>query len=106
MKIYFENNEPIPDYSLSYLINGDDSGLTPDDKIIIDQWLNQYQEIANKVNGDVVIACPNEDQPDPYFTWNPAFGLACNCFDLDIVIMISDDCSFHPDWEAFQHDYL
>jgi hypothetical protein len=74
----------LPDYSLPYLINGDSSGLEEEDKTAIDQYMNYYYDIAESYHGSVVI---NPLDMEAYFTWKPAFGLACNVVDTDIIIL-------------------
>jgi len=74
----------LPDYSLSYLINGDNSGLTPDDIATIDRYMDDYYNTALLYQGDVTVSVESEEG---YFTNNPAFGLACNVYDCVIVIL-------------------
>ena len=81
---YAKYSVEMPDYALCYLVNGDDSGIDAADKKTIDAYMAQFEEEANSVNGDLVIA-PSEDEG--YFTHCPAFGLPCNVIDTDIVIL-------------------
>lgn len=90
MKVYAEYDVILPDYSLNYLINGDSSGLLLEDRIIVDNYMQQFYDYAREVGGDVVISLPNFEA-DPYFTWNPAFGLACNVYDVVVSILVSED---------------
>lgn len=76
----------VPGYALSYLVNGDDSGIEPEDKANIDEWYSQFEEEAQEVSGHVIFAITDNDS-DSYFTWNPEFGLACNCYDCTILIV-------------------
>lgn len=81
-----EYNERIPDYALPYLINADDSGLTSQDKTIVDNYMQFFYTQADNNNANVIIGIDNLDS-DPYFTWRPAFGLACNVMDCTILIL-------------------
>ena len=48
----------------SALINGDQSGLSTDDVIALNKWLNYYLE-----PGDSVVST-SDDEPEPYFSWS------------------------------------
>ena len=76
--------EDLPDYSLSYLINGDASGLDDDDIKNIDEFMEYYYNLADQLNGNVVIDVVSEEG---FFTSYPAFGLACNCYESNINIL-------------------
>jgi hypothetical protein len=86
MKIVESTVEKIPEYSLSYLINSDSSGLTQDDITIIDKWLQSYQDLVDHVNGFIEIELIDPDS-ESYFSWYPAFGLACTCYDCNVMII-------------------
>lgn len=85
MNIYDQQDEMIPTYALSYLVNGDDSGLEPEDKKIIDSFMEPWYEEAEDRGGSVVIS-PSEEEP--HFTWNPAFGLACEVVRTTILVLV------------------
>jgi hypothetical protein len=87
MKIVESTVEKIPEYSLSYLINSDSSGITQDDIEIIDKWLKSYQDLADHVNGFIEIELVNSEIAESYFSWYPAFGLACTCYDCNVMIV-------------------
>ena len=80
------DNLKIPDYSLPYLINGDDNGLSDEDRNTIDGYMLQYYELAEENNGHVIIGFEHSDE-EPFFTWNPEFGLACNVMTCTIQIV-------------------
>ena len=81
LNIIAEYNEvKIPSYALCYLINNDSSGLDIDDIKIIDDYMEQFY------NDGFVIIAPCDD--DFYFTWSPAFGLACNVLDCTIIVHV------------------
>ena len=87
MKTYAEYDVRLPDYSLSYLVNADSSGMETEEIQEIDDYMSEFYEEAGKVNGSVVISVPEDES---YFTWNPAFGLACNVYDCKIIILVND----------------
>lgn len=74
----------IPSYSLPYLVNNDDSGLTDKDKSIIAKYMSQINFEAKKCNGQIIIS-PSDDEPS--FTHCPEFGKACDCVECDILIV-------------------
>lgn len=64
-------NEKIPTWALSYLVNGDPTNLTEEDRMMIDEWI---------YDNDVTGVYPESDCE--YFTSYPAFGLpttVCDC---------------------------
>lgn len=74
----------VPDYALSYLVNGDSSGIDDDDKKTIDEWYQQFIDEAQAVSGHIIFDASSEDS---YFTWDPEFGLACECCNCTILIV-------------------
>ena len=74
----------LPDYSLSYLVNGDASGIDDTDIENIDSFMQQFYDEAEELNGHVVIDVISEEGS---FTPYPEFGLACNCYDTNINIL-------------------
>lgn len=66
----------IPVWSLSALINDDDSGLNDDDEQVLNEWLNDITHeslcfrLVDDSNGD--------------FNPAPEFGLPCNTVEIDI----------------------
>ena len=71
-------------YSLSYLINGDSSGIDDDDVKIIDDYMEQFYNEAEQLNGHVVIDVISDEGG---FTHFPEFGLACDCYESKINIL-------------------
>jgi hypothetical protein len=61
--------EHIPEWALSYLINGEDDTLTDEDIETIKKGLESH--------GIKEVFCP-ADEEESSFTWSPMFGLACN----------------------------
>ena len=68
----------IPTWALCYLVNGDSSGLEPEDKKLVDDWVEQTRK-----GGCLDVCCQGSK---PYFTGHPAFGLACDVEDCDVFI--------------------
>jgi len=87
MKTYKRYDVKIPEYALSYLINGDDSGLNTEDIQAIDSYMMTFENESESVNGSIVICSPEENQ-ESYFIASPAFGLACTVQDIHILILI------------------
>ena len=88
MKKLLDDTVDIPDYALSYLINGDASGLDEEDKRNADKFMKHYEDIAEKYNSSVIIA--PEDYNEGSFCSNPAFGLPCNTFECRIIILVDN----------------
>lgn len=84
MQTVLETIEDVPDYALSYLVNGDASGLEGEDQADIDGWFDYFQAIADKRGGHVIIS-PSDEEPS--FTHNPAFGLACDTVPTTVIIL-------------------
>ena len=79
----------IPTWALSYLVNGDDSGLGAKDKKTVDEWVEKTR------NGGRIDICPPPDAI-PHFTWHPAFGLACDVYGCDVVVDMSPRYKQNP----------
>lgn len=69
--------EKIPTWAICAIVNADYSGLEDEDIEILEKWLDTC--------GYDHICCPNEDA-EPYFTPCPAFGLACEVYDVECLI--------------------
>lgn len=73
--------ERIPTYALPYLVNGDATGLTAEDKEIIDEaYRTHCIEVVVPITDSV------EGSPQPYFSSSPMFGKPTEVEDC-IVIM-------------------
>ena len=82
-----QQNASMPSYAMSYLINGDSSGLSFEDKVCIDKWYDSWLEYAESVGGGVVISPTGERE---FFTKYPEFGgLSCDCTECDILVLVS-----------------
>lgn len=71
--------EPIPVWALCYLINGDSTGLTPEDTDTADKWWTE-----NKVQ-NVSPVSEDNGETSPYFSHFPAFGLATDVMDCHVM---------------------
>ena len=87
MKKYIEYDVRMPEYALSYIHNNDSSGCSDIDIKLIDSYMKGFYSQAKEVKGHVVVGIP-EDEQDCYFEPFPAFGYACNVYDLTITILI------------------
>jgi hypothetical protein len=83
MKIETYKNE-IPGYALSYLINGDHSGIDDADIKNTDEFMKEFYDYADEINGHVVVDVIDEEGS---FNAFPAFGLACDTFKCNINIL-------------------
>lgn len=76
--------ENIPVYAMSYIHNNDSSGIVLQTDIkAINNFLKWYDDRAAELGGQVIIGCSEEEGN---FTHHPAFGLACNCVETEILI--------------------
>lgn len=64
-----------PSYWASYFVNGDASGLTPEEKAKADAWLEREQ---------VAVVCL--DDGEPWFTWSyRLYAPECDCGGGEVV---------------------
>lgn len=73
--------EPIPVWAMCYLINGDLDSITDEEKTIIDEWWSRNNVVT------VSPATDDEGSSHPYFTYYPAFGLASDVIDCNVMMM-------------------
>lgn len=73
----------VPNWALSYLVNGDSSGLTVEDVEMVDRWFAPFVKEAGDCKG-IANFSPGEDAG---FAAHPAFGLACDCSHAVIQIL-------------------
>lgn len=66
----------VPEWALPAIINGDTSGLSDEDEQLITQW-----EMRLGATGPLVYDIADEESQ---FTSRPAFGLACNCYNVRV----------------------
>lgn len=94
MKTLGEFKEDVPDWALSYIHNGDASGLEDGEQKMVDEWMAYYQAKAEAVGGHLIFSSVNDEDGDPVtneFNSNPAFGLACGTETTLISILGDDD---------------
>ena len=68
-----------PTWALSYLINGDASGLTDEDIEQVDEWCEDMRDDT----GDGYIVYDASDE-HPSFNPYPCFGLPCDCITMTV----------------------
>ena len=92
MKIidYIEDN--CPDYALSYLVNGDASGIE-DEEENCDEWLKCLTDKMARDYPGLSTDLVFDDNAEPSFYRHPAFGLACNCVPCAFVVWAENE---HP----------
>lgn len=67
--------------AICYLLYGDWSGMTEEDKAIADEWWTKNNVVT------VSPATDEEGNSHPYFTHFPAFGLASDVIDCNVMTM-------------------
>ena len=72
VKFYTEKN--VPEWAVGYIVNGDEAPNL--DTEMINEWLSIHAKDGY---------FPASVGEESYFSWNPQFGLACTCVDLDFV---------------------
>jgi hypothetical protein len=78
-----QQNARIPSWALSYLVNGDSSGISVGDMNTVNRWLEHWTEYAERVSGILNINPVSEFE---FFTRYPEFGLPCHCTECDITV--------------------
>lgn len=68
--------EKIPDWAVNYLVNSDDSNLTPEDKKMVDDYVERLLKERH-----LRLICPI-DGTESEFEPHPAFGLASGTVDF------------------------
>ena len=86
MNIAYKESINIPDYAICYLVNGDSSGLNEEEIILIDTWINVYYAKAEELYGHLNIVQLNDDDSGSFDSF-PPFGLACNTFECELIIL-------------------
>lgn len=71
----------LPEWSLPYLINGDETGLMEGEIQLIQGWWSGLTVVYPE--GSIILNPSGEH----YFTRYPIFGLACECVDCDVLIV-------------------
>jgi hypothetical protein len=68
----------------SYLINGDASGLMPEEKELCDAWL--ARELGS---GEDIVSCEDES----HFSWNYGLYTGADCAGGDLLEYMVIDCA-------------
>jgi len=84
METVAEYSEDVPNWALSYIVNGDASGLESDETAMVDEWMAFFSEKAKELGGNVVYSTTDESDD---FCSTPAFGLACDTTKTDVLIL-------------------
>lgn len=84
MQTVAEYSEDVPNWALSYIINGDASGLESDEVAMVDEWMEFFSDKAKELGGNVVYST-TDDTND--FCSHPAFGLGCDTTKTDVLIL-------------------
>lgn len=78
-------NLDVPAWALPLLVNGNYSGLSDRDVVSADKWIQDFEKQARRVGARAEFVARGEDE---YFTHHPAFGLACNCVEGEILFLV------------------
>lgn len=71
----------LPEWSLSYLINSDGSGLEESDRLEVDRFVHEQL----KENDCFIVTMPDNDEP--YFSsYNDINQLASNVYECEVII--------------------
>lgn len=93
MKIIDYIEDQIPDYALSYLVNGDASGISEEDQANCDDWLKSCTDKLARDHPGLTTGLLLSDDSESGFIRHPAFGKACNCILGAVVVWAEND---HP----------
>ena len=86
MKTLKEYSVNMPCWSLPYIVNNDASGMPDEDIKLVDDYMSQYYKEAEKHGGQVIVGAVGPEA-EPFFTWCPDFGLACECAEYLVLIV-------------------
>lgn len=71
----------IPNWALPYLLHGDDSGITDEDRAKLGRWITSFR-------GEIQSFVVAEDEM--HFASRPEFGSPCNCTPVTVVVSEAD----------------
>lgn len=77
------NTVDMPTWALCALINGDETGLSAEDSMVLEEWINEELDTSK----GAPIFEPVAGEPE-FFSTTPAFGLPCNCERVRIYIAV------------------
>lgn len=73
----------VPDWALSYLVNGDCSGFSEEDVDAVDLWWADWVSEASERGGYAVFSVGESHNE---FCTRPEFGKPCACTDCKVII--------------------
>ena len=88
MRIIFQQQVKMPAYAIGYLEYGEGPSLSEEDVDSINIFMATYRVMASQYPGGHVVVEYGEEEP--YFTWSPPFGLACDVYDATITILANE----------------
>lgn len=91
MKIIDYIQDNIPSWSLSYFVNGDASGLEDSEIAEADAWMRDCEVTLAGKYPDGIIQFETEPDCESYFSRNPAFGLAGDCVNGALFVMVPNE---------------
>jgi hypothetical protein len=91
MKIVNHISAAVPTYALSYLVDGDASGIEQEDVSNIETWMAECRENLLASHPGATVDLIIRDGAESSFTSFPAFGLACDCIPGAVVAMVSNE---------------
>ena len=77
----------IPTWALCYLVNNDYSGITEEDKEMVDKFWDKWQKKADQYECNIVLSFPDDIDAEKYFSPSPVFGLACDVVDCTLAFL-------------------
>lgn len=82
--------ERIPSWSLCYITYGDQTGLNDDDVQQVNDFYERYRKSGKEIQGIYPVHDESENF-ESYFSSSPAFGLASDVVDCDVVYIDTND---------------
>ena len=76
MAVVEVGTERVPVWAMRYLTEGDRTGMTDEERLIISEFLDRFKDL-----GCVTFTC--EDRR-PFMCGMPAFGMPCECVEVNV----------------------
>lgn len=105
MKIVNYIEDKIPSYAVTYLVNGDASGLADGEQETADTWLAECRGNLLASHPGATINLVTRENYHPSFVAFPAFGLACDCTPGAVVAMVDNGDPAPPMALPWQPDF-
>ena len=86
-------SDDVPVWAISYLVNGDASGLDYGEADMVDDWKSGITECLRAMYPGCFVDFLMDDNSEPSFCPHPAFGLAADCIPAVLAVMADDE---HP----------